>query len=49
MPLTFSISDGLAFGFIAYPIVKVAAGRRADVHPAMYLVATLFVLRYIVA
>jgi len=49
IPLTFSISDGLAFGFIAYPIVKVAAGRRADVHPAMYLVAALFVLRYMIA
>ncbi|MEW5701828.1 MAG: NCS2 family permease [Candidatus Zixiibacteriota bacterium] len=49
IPLTFSISDGLTFGFVSYPIVKVAAGRRADVHPAMYAVAALFILRYVVA
>jgi AGZA family xanthine/uracil permease-like MFS transporter len=46
MPLTYSITDGLAFGFISYPLVKLAAGRRRDVHPALFVIALLFIARY---
>ena len=46
MPLTYSITDGLAFGFISYPLVKLAAGRGRDVHPALFVIALLFVARY---
>lgn len=46
MPLTFSITDGLAFGLIAYAVVKIGAGRAADAHWIVYLIAGLFVLRY---
>jgi len=46
MPLTFSIANGLALGFIAYPLVKLLAGRAREVSPLVYVLAALFVLRY---
>ncbi len=39
VPLTYSIGDGLALGFIAYPIVKLAGGRRRDVRWLMLAMA----------
>jgi adenine/guanine/hypoxanthine permease len=41
IPLTYSIADGLALGFIAYPIVKLLAGQGRDVRWLMYVIATL--------
>lgn len=49
MPLSLSITDGIAFGFIAYALVKLAAGRGREVHWFIYLFAALFGLRYAVA
>jgi len=46
MPLTFSIATGISFGFIVYPIVKVFAGKAKEVHPIMYVLGVLFVLKY---
>jgi AGZA family xanthine/uracil permease-like MFS transporter len=46
MPLTYSIANGLAIGFIAYPLVKVASGRAREVQPLVYALAALFVIRY---
>jgi AGZA family xanthine/uracil permease-like MFS transporter len=46
MPLTFSIANGLALGFIAYPLIKLLAGRAKEVSPLVYVLAALFVLRY---
>ncbi len=48
MPFTFSIADGIAFGFISYAGIKVVAGRYRDVHPAVGLLAVLFVIKYVV-
>jgi AGZA family xanthine/uracil permease-like MFS transporter len=48
MPFAFSIADGIAFGFISYAGIKVAAGRYADVHPAVAILAVLFVIKYVV-
>ena len=48
IPLTFSISDGLTLGFVSYPLIKVATGRGRQVHPAMYVLAALAILRYII-
>jgi AGZA family xanthine/uracil permease-like MFS transporter len=42
MPLTSSISTGIAFGFISYPLLKVIKGKWRSVHPLMYLFAVLF-------
>jgi AGZA family xanthine/uracil permease-like MFS transporter len=47
MPLTFSIANGLAIGFIFYPILKVMTGRSREVRPLVYLLAVLFILRYV--
>lgn len=46
MPFTYSIANGLAFGFISYAVLKTATGRARDVHPATWLVAALFVIRF---
>lgn len=46
MPLTFSIANGLALGFISYPAVKLLAGRGREVSPLVYILAALFVARY---
>ncbi len=48
MPFTFSIADGIAFGFISYAGIKIAAGRFRDVHPAVGILAVLFVIKYVV-
>lgn len=46
MPLAVSITDGIAFGFIAYSVLKIATGRPREVHWLVYLFAALFVVRY---
>jgi AGZA family xanthine/uracil permease-like MFS transporter len=48
MPFTFSIADGIAFGFISYAGIKLAAGRFRDIHPAVGILAVLFVIKYVV-
>jgi len=46
MPLTFSIANGLALGFIFYPLLKVLTGRWREASPLVYILAGLFVLRF---
>jgi len=46
MPFTYSIANGLAFGFISYVVLKVATGRSREIHPATFIVALLFAGRY---
>jgi AGZA family xanthine/uracil permease-like MFS transporter len=48
MPLSLSIADGLAFGFISYALLKLLAGRGREVRPLVYVLAALFVLRFAV-
>ncbi|MFJ7366030.1 NCS2 family permease [Peribacillus frigoritolerans] len=47
MPLTSSIANGIALGFIAYPILKMARGKFREVHPFVYLFAALFLYQLI--
>jgi len=47
MPFTFSIANGLAFGFISYTTLKLFTGQWRDVHPAAWLIAILFMTRFI--
>ncbi|WP_121609736.1 NCS2 family permease [Mesobacillus foraminis] len=42
MPLTSSISTGIALGFISYPLLKVVKGKWREVHPLLYVFALLF-------
>ena len=46
MPLTFSIANGLALGFILYPLMKVLTGKWREPSPLVYVLAALFVLRF---
>jgi adenine/guanine/hypoxanthine permease len=48
MPLTYSITDGIAAGFITYVFLKVVRGRSGDVHPLMWLTSAAFVLYFAV-
>lgn len=48
MPLAYSIADGIAFGFIAFPLVKVIAGRWKEVHWLMYILAAVSILHFFV-
>ncbi|QDR82188.1 Adenine permease AdeQ [Sporomusa termitida] len=42
MPLTCSIVEGMAFGFIAFTLLKLATGRTREIHPLMYGLAVIF-------
>lgn len=46
MPFTFSITEGIAFGFISYALLKLISGRGKEVHWIIYFFALLFLLRY---
>ena len=46
MPLTYSITDGIAAGFITYVFLKAVRGRSGEVHPLMWLTALAFVLYF---
>lgn len=47
IPLTFSISNGLALGFILYPAIKLITGRWRDANWLVYALGILFVLKFI--
>jgi len=47
MAFAYSISDGIGFGFISYSIIKVARGKAKEVPVLVYIIAVLFVLKYI--
>lgn len=46
MPFTYSIANGLAFGFISYVVLKVVTGRWRQVHAASFIVAALFTVKF---
>lgn len=47
IPLSYNIHDGMAMGFIVYPIIKLCTGKGKMVHPLAYIVAGIFILRYL--
>ena len=47
IPLTFSIADGLAFGFTSYTVLKVSAGEARRVNWLVYLLTLLFIARFV--
>lgn len=47
MPLTYSVADGLALGFITYPLIKLLAGKGREVPVLLYVLAALFIARYV--
>ncbi len=46
MPVTFSITEGIAFGFISYCLLKTVTGKAKQVSPILYVFSALFILRY---
>jgi AGZA family xanthine/uracil permease-like MFS transporter len=48
MPLTFTITTGIAAGFVTFVFLKLVTGRARDVHPLMWLVAAAFVIYFAV-
>lgn len=49
MPLTYSIAEGLAFGFVSYTILKLLTGKSKQLHWIMYLVSLAFIINFIMA
>jgi AGZA family xanthine/uracil permease-like MFS transporter len=47
MPYAFSITEGIAVGFIFYTMLKLVTGKIREVHPILIVFAVLFILRYI--
>ena len=47
MPLMYSISEGIAIGVISYVIINLASGKAKKITPLMYVLAVLFVCKYI--
>ncbi|SFL34349.1 NCS2 family permease [Halanaerobium salsuginis] len=48
MPLTYSISNGIALGFIVYPVIKLFTGKGKDVHWLVYILGIVFVFYFLV-
>ncbi|MEW6999481.1 NCS2 family permease [Colwelliaceae bacterium BS250] len=46
MPLTFSIADGIAFGFISYAAVRIFSGRFSEISPSVLFLAALFIAKF---
>ncbi|MGO9845012.1 MAG: NCS2 family permease [Candidatus Acidiferrales bacterium] len=46
-PLAFSIATGLSFGVISYTVVKLAAGKVAEINTLVWILTVLFILRYV--
>ncbi len=47
IPLSYNVADGLALGFILYPVIKLLTGKAKESNWFMYLVALIFILRYV--
>ncbi len=46
MPFTYSIANGIAFGFISYAVLKLLTGRAKEVQPIVWIIAALFILMF---
>ena len=47
IPLTFSIANGLAFGFTAFALLKILRGKFREVNWLVYVLTALFIARFI--
>ena len=47
IPLSFSIADGIAIGFISYVVLKVSSGRTTEVSTGMWFLAGIFAAKFI--
>lgn len=49
MPITYSISEGIVFGFVSYVLINLFTGNAKKLNILMYVIAALMVLKYIIA
>lgn len=47
MPFTYSITEGIAFGFISYCVMKVGTGRWKEINAPVWVVSALFLIKFI--
>jgi len=47
MPFTYSIANGIAFGLLFYVLIEVLRGRGKKIHPVLFILVVLFLLKYI--
>lgn len=47
MPLFYSISEGISIGVISYVLINLICGKRKEINPLMYVLAILFILKYV--
>lgn len=48
MPLSYSVADGIVFGMLAYVLLKLLTGKVKDISPVMYVLAVLFILKFLI-
>lgn len=48
MPFSYSIANGIAAGIISYPILKLVTGKGKKVHPLVYVLAVIFIIRFLI-
>jgi adenine/guanine/hypoxanthine permease len=46
MPLTFSIAEGLAFGFVSYTLLKLLTGKAKQIHWITYIISVAFLINF---
>ena len=49
MVLGYSIAEGIASGFVLYPIMMLAARRQKEVHPVMWALMVIFFIHFVLA
>ncbi|MFR9651180.1 MAG: NCS2 family permease, partial [Rikenellaceae bacterium] len=47
IPFSYSISEGIVYGFLSFVIIRLLIGRFRDVSPIMYLLVLIFILKLI--
>ena len=47
MPFAYSISEGISFGVITYVVLNILAGKTQKISKLMYVLAVLFILKYV--
>ena len=47
MPFTYSITEGIAFGFISYCVMKACTGRFKEINPSIAVVSILFLIKFV--
>ncbi len=47
MPLTYSIAEGIVVGILSYTLLKIGTGKVKEIHPILYILCALFILKYL--